>query len=494
MSRQVSVFIAAPSDLATERQAFRETVDRLNEGFGDGAGMRFVPLGWEDALATTGRRPQSVINEEVDRCDIFVLVLNRRWGQSAPDSTSTSYTEEEYERALQRFKSCSSPTIWVFFKEVDPASLADPGQQLKKVMRFRRNLERSCEVLYRTFADENVFARDIDRHLREYSRGKASPLCEVLPINYQIFSGVLHARSDISVSGAWDSQSLESRIAEKAAKAVSDGRFQYARELFAEIATNATSLDPLMLCWAFYRRFGDIIAAHGTARRMVALAMAGGRPRPVAVAQCALGFSLVDMRAYQNSVVIFRRVQQIGEQLQDDGIVAEAVSALGSIAYACGQRDRARALFHSAIDRWRTVGCKEGQAQEYANLAQLASDSGDHKAAEDLHHQGLSICEEIGNELQKARHLCNLGLVHMKRGEIDVAEGMYQQALEIDTRLGWKKGVASHLANLALLQRRRGNAKEAVSLLNQARGAFEDIGDYESADGLAKESDGLPIM
>ena len=46
--RTIHVFIASPGDLAVERRAFKEVTDELNDGFGDGAGMKFVALGWED--------------------------------------------------------------------------------------------------------------------------------------------------------------------------------------------------------------------------------------------------------------------------------------------------------------------------------------------------------------------------------------------------------------------------------------------------------------
>ena len=60
--RLIHVFIASPGDLAVERRAFKEVIDELNDGFGDGAGVKFVVLGWQDTLATTGRRSQAVIN------------------------------------------------------------------------------------------------------------------------------------------------------------------------------------------------------------------------------------------------------------------------------------------------------------------------------------------------------------------------------------------------------------------------------------------------
>ena len=66
--RTIHVFIASPGDLAVERRAFKDVIDELNSGFGDGAGMKFAPLGWEDTLATTGRRSQSENNKGSSLC------------------------------------------------------------------------------------------------------------------------------------------------------------------------------------------------------------------------------------------------------------------------------------------------------------------------------------------------------------------------------------------------------------------------------------------
>ncbi|MCX6179635.1 MAG: DUF4062 domain-containing protein [Chlorobiales bacterium] len=84
MKRKISVFIASPSDLANERRFFKNAIRQLNAGFGDGANIEFEPLGWEDTLASTGRRSQGVINEEIDKCDVFILAMYRRWGQDTP--------------------------------------------------------------------------------------------------------------------------------------------------------------------------------------------------------------------------------------------------------------------------------------------------------------------------------------------------------------------------------------------------------------------------
>ena len=99
--RTIHVFFASPGDLAVERRAFKDVIEELNVGFGDGAGVKFEALGWEDTLASTGRRSQEVMNREIDRCDVFILAMHRRWGQEAPDAQPYwSYTEEEFHRAF----------------------------------------------------------------------------------------------------------------------------------------------------------------------------------------------------------------------------------------------------------------------------------------------------------------------------------------------------------------------------------------------------------
>jgi hypothetical protein len=158
VKREIRVFIASPGDLVEERKIFKDAINQLNVGFGDGANVKYIPLGWEDTLASTGRRNQSIINEEIDSCDVFILAMHRRWGQHAPDAEPySSYTEEEFHRALERWRHSGSPEIFVFFKRVDAESEGDPGPQLRKVMDFRKHLEETKQVLYHHFGSPQSF-------------------------------------------------------------------------------------------------------------------------------------------------------------------------------------------------------------------------------------------------------------------------------------------------------------------------------------------------
>ena len=86
------------------------------------------------------------------------------------------FTEEEFYRALARFEKDGTPTIFVLFKHIDPGQMADPGPELEKVLAFRKKLEQTRTVLYRSFDNEKSFRLEIDKRLTAFGDGR----CETM--------------------------------------------------------------------------------------------------------------------------------------------------------------------------------------------------------------------------------------------------------------------------------------------------------------------------
>jgi hypothetical protein len=295
--KEISVFLASPGDLAPERQVFKSTIDKINEGFGAGANVKFNGYGWEDEYATTGRRVQSVINLEVDKCDVFILTLHRRWGQQVKDSKYSSYTEEEFYRAYDRWKKSQQPEILVFLKNVDDASLADPGEQLKKVVTFKRDLEKGDDVLIRNFSTETDFGKEIESHLRAFSQGRWDKLDNiskpvVLPNNEiralqrseqknkkKLVSTMSHS-ARIKGKSSKLKPDLTMVLAEQEAltftraaiEALNQGRVQDASTLFAKATQGTTNLSILSIAIDFYTQVGNRENANNLVRRQSAIA------------------------------------------------------------------------------------------------------------------------------------------------------------------------------------------------------------------------------
>jgi hypothetical protein len=166
------IFIATPGGLDQERRAFVQTLDRYNVAEAMHRQAMFFPVGWEDTLAGAGR-PQSLIDRDLDKCDYFVMVLWDRWGSPPGDPQYTSGTEEEYRLAMAHLQDSKHPLrqVVVFFKAIeDPKLIQDPGEQLKKVLTFKKELEASRSVLFYTFADIEEFRERLRRHLAEWLR------------------------------------------------------------------------------------------------------------------------------------------------------------------------------------------------------------------------------------------------------------------------------------------------------------------------------------
>src|ERR1035437_2487157 len=154
MIRELSVFLASPADVNAERKVAEEVVTAVNK-LVRLVGWRVALQKWEDNLPGFGR-PQALINPLVDQCDLFVGLLWERWGERS--GSFSSGFEEEYERARTRRTVQGKPEIWLVFKQVDPTKLKDPGEQLKKVLEFRKSQTDLGELLYREVRDADDWA------------------------------------------------------------------------------------------------------------------------------------------------------------------------------------------------------------------------------------------------------------------------------------------------------------------------------------------------
>lgn len=159
----VRVFLASPGDLQPEREAVRAEIEDINENWSATVDCHFELLGWEDVSPGYGR-PQSIINADVDKCDLFIGLLWKRWG-TPPDTKGdfTSGFHEEYKRALASCQRTGSPDIALFLKGIPDDQKMDAGPELQKVLNFRSEVERERSVLFKLFQDVDDI-RQLLRH------------------------------------------------------------------------------------------------------------------------------------------------------------------------------------------------------------------------------------------------------------------------------------------------------------------------------------------
>lgn len=167
----VKVFLASPGDLGEERKSAKAVVEEFNNQFADVFGCQVVLVGWEDTVSVFGR-PQATINRELERCELFVGLMWKKWG-TPPDTTGTysSGFEEEYETTIRRRLSEGRPEISILFKEIDSELLRDPGNDLKRVLAFKEKLIAEKKILFEGFGDIREFDKKFRRCVTNYVIG-----------------------------------------------------------------------------------------------------------------------------------------------------------------------------------------------------------------------------------------------------------------------------------------------------------------------------------
>jgi hypothetical protein len=167
----IRVFLASPGDLGDERSIAKNVVDEFNNMLADTFGYQVELMGWEDTVSAYGR-PQAVINQDLERCELFIGMMWMRWG-TPPDKEGkyTSGFEEEFELSIARRKKTNKPEITMFFKDIEEGRLEDPGQDLNKVIEFKKNIESKKELLFSPFKDTNDFEKKFRRRITKYISG-----------------------------------------------------------------------------------------------------------------------------------------------------------------------------------------------------------------------------------------------------------------------------------------------------------------------------------
>ena len=97
------------------------------------------------------QRPQEAINADLDSSDLFVGLIWRRWGQPTGHPDFSSGFEKEFHRARDRRSQSGQPEIWLFFKDIEPGQLQDPGEQLQKGLLFKEMCRSEKKLLYKAF-------------------------------------------------------------------------------------------------------------------------------------------------------------------------------------------------------------------------------------------------------------------------------------------------------------------------------------------------------
>jgi hypothetical protein len=100
----IKIFIASPNDVKRERHIADDVIKEVDKVNRSTLGLRVECLRWEDLPPLTPTQDDGQFQDVIDRellsqCNVFVLILNKRYG-TIPPGQAISNTEREVEAIL----------------------------------------------------------------------------------------------------------------------------------------------------------------------------------------------------------------------------------------------------------------------------------------------------------------------------------------------------------------------------------------------------------
>ena len=292
--RVIKIFIASPRDVQAERTIFRDIVNEVNEIKANSLEIALKPLGWEDTLPGKGR-PQALINKDIEDCDLIIMLLWKRWG--TPTGKYTSGFEEEYELAKGLNEEREGrPEILLYFRAVSEEMMADPGEQLRKVLEFRKKVETEKKFLYQPYEDEDQWKTLIRKYLCLWLDGIKIQLPKVeIPVE--------------------DLKAVTQTLAREAVKKAESGQITEADEYFAKSINADPDPNTINLYGLFLHRIGMLKRAEEKFRQVEAIGKGTNSGLLLAVAYGNLGIlyqTRGDLKAaeemFRKSLAIFNAI------------------------------------------------------------------------------------------------------------------------------------------------------------------------------------------
>lgn len=468
------IFLASPGGLRNERERLRQTVEHQNKISAYWRGVAFIARGWEEVAGGLGR-PQGLINEIVDDCDYTVVLLADRWGSSPGDEDYSSGTEEEFMRSLDLCADADKNMrdVLVLFRSIPDAQVADPGQELQKVLAFKKRLEDSKQILFDTFDSFDSLQEKFAKALFKWEK----PWDERIPLRINLPPAV-EGPAVVAVE----------EPLERALEFAAGGQLVQAEILFARAVQND---DPHALSEfaRFLRRQGRLNDSRALNMRVVE--DLGGRSDLSAEETGFLSDSLANIGVIaRKQGLLADSARKLGEAV---AVAQNAASPLAEhLAYALdnlghtqsqlGQMAAAEASFATADQVRMEAGNETGRLASLLNQGWTLARTRRFDEALNRFQTAESIAREQNDEEGLARALAGKGNSLLKSGQAHLALEPLETALEINTRMNASDGVG---ITAGLLARAHLDVGDTGAAARAAREALESSQTSTNITGLA---------
>ena len=136
------------------------------------------------------------------------------------------------------------------------------------------------------------------------------------------------------------------------------------------------------------------------------------------------------------------RIERVLALELDDATRADLQYELGAILISRGRSIEGEEACESALDLYRAVDNKRGEAKALMALGHSTGDRGEWEWARSYYEQAIALSRAIGEELDVAGGLGDLAGLLLHVGKADEALPIAAESVEVQRRLGFEQGVA----------------------------------------------------
>ena len=177
---KLKIFLASPSDVATERRHVGKVIDEINRTVAADKGIVLEVVSSENAFPSYGKDGQAILNEQIGKMQEYELFIGIMWNRiGTPTPRAKSGTAEEFGRAVTALRRKRKPQVWFYFREA-PAHLTTKEElrQREEALEFKAKFR--GKGLFREYKTPPNFRDQLREHLtlwlNQHTSGASQPL------------------------------------------------------------------------------------------------------------------------------------------------------------------------------------------------------------------------------------------------------------------------------------------------------------------------------
>lgn len=166
LKEHLLVFLAYISDVEKEVEAAKAAVSSINRAH-EKLGIVLDLTTWKDVPWEFGNPQQQINRELVEKCDVFIGMIQKKWG--SPTGQSDCGFKEEFDIAERRYNETGKPTILLYAKTVNEQDIKDDEKEgFNKIKDFKDEIINKQKGFLIQFDTAEEWERIISERLTQY--------------------------------------------------------------------------------------------------------------------------------------------------------------------------------------------------------------------------------------------------------------------------------------------------------------------------------------